>query len=199
MDWSATIWGLIIIGAGVFISVYGLILFKFALAAMGFSIGFVGGWWLLDGQETTSRFLVALVAGAVLGVLLFLLVRFGVHIAGAILGLVVAIAIGGVIEIIGSAPSDVVMSILAIAGLAGGGIFGRGIGQMIVLLATSAAGALMIVDGLREWYGNDLVNTESAVRTLGSGFALTLFVVLFAISALSQYNSRQLRNRVLNV
>lgn len=198
MELSAVLWGLITICAGVFISVYGLLLFKFALAAMGFSLGFVGGWWLLDSQETATRFLIALVAGALLGLALFFLVRFGVYIAGAMLGIVIAVVVGGLFEVVSSRASDVVMSVLAIAGLVGGGLLGPRLGRFIILLATSAAGALLIVDGLRHWFATDLGAGESAVRTLGSGWAMALFAVLFAVSALGQYNAGQLRSRLLN-
>ncbi len=198
MDMSAFFWGLIAICAGVFISVYGLMLFKFALAAMGFTLGFIASWWLLDSQETVMRFLISLVAGAVIGILLFALVRFGVYIAGGILGLVIAILIGGVLEIAFSSPNDWLMSVLALGGIVGGGIIGPRMGRMIILVATSAAGALLIVEGLQKWFSPELAATGNPARALGSGIALTVFVVLVALSALGQNNARQLRHRVLN-
>src|SRR6186997_3122120 len=114
MDWTDLVWGALVIGAGIFLSVYGSLLFKFALAAMGFGIGFIGGWWLLDDQDEAMRLLVALVAGGVIAVLLFSLVRFGLRIAGAILGAVLAIVVGGIIDIIGPTPDRWLMIILIV-------------------------------------------------------------------------------------
>lgn len=199
MDFVDVAWGLLTVGAGVFIAVYGLVLFKFALAAMGFSLGFVGGWWMLEEQDTAARFLIALVVGAVLGFVFYSLVRFGVYIAGAMLGVVIAVVIGGVIAIFGSAPSNIVMVILTVGGIAGGGLFGHRIGQFIVLLATSATGALLIVDGMQTWFASTTGNADAnAAETLGTGFALTLFGVLLGMSFLSQYTSHQLRQRVIH-
>lgn len=198
MDMTEFFWGLIAICAGVFISVYGLMLFKFALAAMGFTLGFIGSWWLLDSQETAMRFLIALVAGAVIGIALFSLVRFGVYIAGGILGLVIAVIIGGILEIAISRPNDWLMTVLALGGVVGGGIIGPRLGRMIILVATSAAGALLIVEGLQMWFSTELEGTDNPSRALGSGIALVVFVILVALSALGQNNARQLRQRVLN-
>lgn len=198
MDMTEFFWGLIAICAGVFISVYGLMLFKFALAAMGFALGFVASWWLLDSQETAMRFLIALAAGAVIGMVLFSLVRFGVYFAGGILGLVVAVIVGGLLEITVSRPDDWLMTVLALGGIVGGGIIGPRIGRMIILVATSAAGALLIVQGLQMWFSTELSSTDNPSRALGSGIALAVFVILVALSALGQNNARQLRRRVLN-
>lgn len=199
MEFSDVAWGLLTIGAGLFISIYGVMLFKFALAAMGFSLGFIGGWWILEDQETATRFLIALVIGAVLGVLFFALIRFGVYIAGAILGLVLAVVVGGFIEILGPSPSNIVMIVLAVAGVAGGGFFGARLGQFIVLLATAVAGAFMIVDGLHTWFADTFAfEGKTAADTLGTGVAMTLFVVLVVMSVLSQRNAQQLRHRVIN-
>lgn len=198
MDITAFIWGLVVVGAGAFICVYGLILFKFALAAMGFGLGFVGAWWILDSQSDTTRMLISLAVGGIGAVVLFSLARFGVYVAGAILGIVLALVVGGLFEIFGPRLSDPVMWILAVAGVAGGGIIGPRIGQLIVLLATSGAGAFLVVDGLRIWFDANIEgDTAHPDRLLGNSFAMVIFVVIFAISALSQYNSRGLMQRVL--
>ncbi len=199
MDFTEFAWGAIVIAAGIFIAVYGSMLFKFALAAIGFAIGFVGAWWLLDSQSDTTRILVALVAGAVGAVVLYSLARFGLYIAGAILGVVIAILIGGIIEILGPTPDNIVMWILVIGGIAGGGFFGHRLGQLIVILATSAAGAFLIVDGLQIWYASRIAgDLDDPSQTLAQKLTLTIFVIIFALSALSQFNSSRLMQRVLN-
>ena len=198
MDITTFVWGLVVVCAGAFVSVYGLILFKFALAAMGFGLGFVGAWWLLDSQSDSMRLLISLAIGGVAAIVLFALARFGVYVAGAILGIVLAFVIGGLFEIFGPHLSAPVMWILTIAGIAGGGFIGPRIGQLIVLLATSGAGAFLVVDGLRIWFDANIEgDTAEPTQLLGNSFAMVVFVVLFAISALSQYNSRGLMQRVL--
>lgn len=199
MSGTEFLWGLVVIAAGVFICVYGLMLFKFALAAMGFGAGFVGAWWLLSSQSDSMRLLISLVAGAIGAFVLFSLVRFGVYVAGAILGLVIALVAGGLITIIGPNVNDTVMIILAGAGLIGGGVFGQRIGQLVVLLATAGMGAFLVVDGLRVWFDTKLSGAGEDPHTLlGNSFAMMLFVTIFAISALSQYNARGLMRRVVN-
>jgi hypothetical protein len=199
MDFADFAWGALVIGAGIFIAVYGSLLFKFALAAMGFGVGFVGAWWLLDSQSDTTRLLIAMAVGGVAAVLLFSLVRFGVYIAGAILGLVVALLVGGIIDVIGSAPNDFVMTILVLGGLGGGGFFGPRLGNMLIALATSAAGAYLIMDGVQIWYasriGGDLADP---VQTLAQRLSITIFAIICLISFLGQNNARKLRHRVLN-
>ncbi|MGN6484274.1 MAG: TM7S3/TM198-like domain-containing protein [Thermomicrobiales bacterium] len=198
MDGTDLIWGLVVVAAGGFICVYGLMLFKFALAAMGFGIGFVAAWWLLNDQSDSMRLLISLVVGAVAAVLLFALARFGVYVAGAILGLIIALVVGGLIEILGPHISNPVMSILAIGGLIGGGLFGHAIGQLVVLLATAGAGAVLVVDGLRIWVQSRMDGVaDTPDRLLSNSFSMVLFLTIFAISALSQYNSRGLMRRVV--
>lgn len=198
MDGTDLIWGLVVVAAGGFICVYGLILFKFALAAMGFGIGFIAAWWFLDDQTESMRLLISLVVGAIAAVVLFALARFGVYVAGAILGLLIALVVGGLIEIFGPHISNPVMSILAIGGLIGGGLFGHAIGQLVVLLATAGAGAFLVVDGLRIWFESRMDGVaDTPDRLLSSSFSMVLFLTIFAISALSQYNSRGLMRRVV--
>lgn len=199
MSGTEFLWGLVVIAAGGFICVYGLMLFKFALAAMGFGAGFVAAWWLLSSQSDTMRVLISLVAGAIGAVVLFSLVRFGIYVAGGILGLVIALVAGGLITIIGPNLNDTVMLILAAVGLVGGGIIGPRIGRLVILLATAGMGAFLVVDGLGVWFDTSLSDAGDVPHTLlGHSFAMVLFFVIFAISALSQYNTRNLMHRVVN-
>ena len=199
MDGTDLIWGLVVVASGGFICIYGLMLFKFALAAMGFGLGFVIAWWLLDGQTDTVRLLVSLVVGAVAAFALFALARFGIYVAGAILGLLIALVLGGLIEIFGPSVSNPVMAILAIGGLIGGGLFGHRIGQLVVLLATAGAGAYLLVEGFRVWFGSRMVGiADTPDKLLGNSFSMVLFLTIFALSALSQYNTRKLMRRVIN-
>ncbi len=198
MDWTELLWGAVVIGAGIFLSVYGSLLFKFALAAMGFGVGFVGGWWLLEGQDNDAmRMLIALVAGGVVAVLLFSLVRFGLYIAGAVLGAVLAIVVGGLIDIIGPTPDRWLMIILLIGGVGGGGFFGNRLGNWIIVLATAAAGAFLVVDGVQIWFASRIAgDLDDPTQTLGQKLTLVVFLIVFGIAALSQNESMKLRRRI---
>jgi hypothetical protein len=200
MDWTDLVWGALVIGAGIFLSVYGSLLFKFALAAMGFGIGFIGGWWLLDDQDEAMRLLIALVAGGVIAVLLFSLVRFGLRIAGAILGAVLAIVVGGIIDIIGPTPDRWLMIILIVGGIGGGGFFGNRLGDWIIILATAAAGAFLVVDGIQLWFASRIAgDLDDPTQTLAQKLTMVVFLVIFGIAALSQNESIKLRRRVRRV
>ena len=58
------LWGLVLVGSGIFICVYGSVLFRFVLAMIGFAVGFAAAFALTDGQNDALRVLVGLVAGA---------------------------------------------------------------------------------------------------------------------------------------
>ena len=199
MDATEMLWGAVVIGSGMFLAVYGFLLFKFALAFMGFGIGFISAWWLLDDVSDTARVLVSLVVGAIAGVVLYSLVRFGLYIAGAILGAVIAVLIAGIIDIFGPTPDDFVKIILVVGGLAGGGFFGHRLGSLIIILATAAAGAFMCVDGVQIWFASRVGGElDDPTQTLAQKLTVVVFLVIFGISALSQMNSSKLRHRVMN-
>src|SRR5215217_5156767 len=119
---------------------------------MGFGIGFSAAVWLTDGQDTSVRVLVGLAVGGIGAFILFSLVRFTLYIAGGILGLIVAVVVGALFEIFGPDLNNVVGTIIAIAGIGLGGYFGSRLGNLIVLLASAAAGAYLIIAGLRVLY-----------------------------------------------
>ena len=126
------------------------------------------------------------------------MVKFGLYIAGAMLGATLAVVAGGVIDIFSSAPGDVLWVILGAAGVVGGGFFGPRLGNFIILLATSATGALLVIEGIRVLFesriGGDVTDPTSS---LTQRLTLTIFLVILIISALSQRNASQLRHRVL--
>jgi hypothetical protein len=49
------VWGAILVDCGVFIAVYGALLFRFVLAVIGFALAFGAAVVLLDGQDTALR------------------------------------------------------------------------------------------------------------------------------------------------
>jgi Domain of unknown function (DUF4203) len=192
------IWGIVIIGAGVFIAVYGTLLFKFALAAIGFGLGFLAAFELLKDQSDTVRVLIAFVAGGIGALVLFGLVRFSFRIAGAILGLVLGFVVAGIIGIVGSNPAGWLVAVLAVAGGVGGGYFGPRLGDLVIILGTAAAGSFMIIEGLQVLFESRFnSDTADPGDDLAQKLTLVLFVIIFAISALSQYNSSSLRRRLI--
>lgn len=192
-------WGLIVVGAGIFIAVYGNPLFKFALAAMGFGAGFVICWGLLDSQPDGTRVLISLAVGGVAAALFFMLVRFGTYIAGAILGALVGVLIGGLINIIGPTPGDFLTAVLVVGGIGGGGFLAPRLGNLVIVLATSAAGSFLIIEGIQIWYASRIGGElDDPTQTLAQKLTVTLFMILFAVSFLGQSNAVKLRRRVVN-
>ena len=93
------LWGIIVLISGVFISAYGSLLFRFALAFLGFAIGYSLVAWLGGGLDTALRILIGIVAGGILAAVLYLLVKFTLNIAGAVLGLVLMLALLGLFRL----------------------------------------------------------------------------------------------------
>jgi hypothetical protein len=197
MDWSEGLWGAVVIGSGMFIAVYGTLLFKFALAFMGFGVGFIGAWWLLDDQSDSMRILVSLVVGGIAAIVLFSLARFGLYIAGAILGTVIAFLVSGIIDIFGDKPANWLNIILVVVGLGSGGFFGPRLGSLIIILATAAAGAFMVVDGVQIWFAGRIAgDLDDPSQTLAQKLTVVIFLIIFGIAALSQWESSKLRRRI---
>jgi hypothetical protein len=190
------IWGAVLVGCGIFISVYGTLLFRFVLAMIGFAVGFAGALTLTDGQDTGLRLLVGLVAGAIAAGILFGLVRLGLWIAGGIVGIVLALMVASLTNQLDG--SGTVVSLLVVAAAVPGAYFGRRLGDWIIILASAGAGALLIVYGLLIWFqdrlGTDLTDPG---RNLNENLTLVMVLALAAVSSLSQYNIVSLRRRLM--
>jgi hypothetical protein len=197
MSGSEFVWGLILVGCGIFIAVYGSVLFRFVLAALGFAVGFGAVYLLTSDQSTGVRFLVAAVGGAILGFLLYRLIQIGIYIAGGVAGLVLAVILSGLFGWLEKGVGWESL-ILLVAGCGLGGFFGRRLGDWIIILATAGAGALLTVDGVLIWfsdkYGTD--ETGDPTSSLDKSVVLVTFLVIFAIAGLSQLNSTKLRDRL---
>ncbi|MGC4105133.1 MAG: DUF4203 domain-containing protein [Thermomicrobiales bacterium] len=190
-------WGLLVICSGVFIGVYGTILFRFALAAMGFGLGFLGTLTVLSDQETTTRLLIALAAGGVAAVLLYSLVKFGIYAAGAIFGLVLSFVVSSLLAIFVSTPNQWLVTILAVVGAGIGGFLAPRFASLAIILATSAASAYLIVNGIQVWYARDLgVHYDNPGTALSNRLSMIVFLIVFAMAFLSQFATRSLRSRV---
>jgi hypothetical protein len=198
MSGSDLLWGIAVIGAGVFISVYGNLLFRFALAAMGFGIGFLAAMRLFESQDQTARVLIAFAVGGVVAILLYSLVKFTVYIAGGVLGLVAGFVLLGIIDLFTARPDGVLQTIVALAGAAGGTILGPRLGSLAILLATAAAGAFLIVNGLHVLFASQFAaNTLDPASNVATRFSLVIFTLIFGIGALGQWNAQRLQRRLL--
>jgi hypothetical protein len=190
-------WGLLVICSGVFIGVYGSMLFRFALAAMGFGLGFLGALTLLSDQPATTRLLIALAAGGIVAIALYTLVRFGIYVAGAIFGLVLSFVVSSLLAIFSSQPSRWLVTILALIGAGAGGFLAPRFASLAIILATSAASAYLIVNGIQIWYAKDLeVTYDNPATALSNRLSLIVFLIVFAMAFLSQFAMRTLRSRI---
>jgi hypothetical protein len=192
------VWGAVLVACGIFIAVYGNILFRFVLAVIGFAVGFMGAMTVLEGQDDALRILVGMVVGGVAAAALYALVKFGLYIAGGILGVVVGLVLA---TLVGQLDDGVnwLAGALMIAGAGTGGFFGHRLGNLVIILATATAGAFLTVYGLTIWFQDELNNTiDDPSMTLNRSVGLALFLIIATISGLAQRNSSDLRRRLLN-
>ena len=192
---EGTLWGIIVLICGIFIASYGNVMFRFALAFMGFALGFSLVMWLGGGLDTTIRIVFGIVAGSVLALTFYMLVKFMLHIAGGVVGLVLMMALLGLFQL-GGLKGGAFGWVLAVAAAIGGGLIGNRLGNMVVVLASALAGAYLVVLGLAALY---LVGMEAdkPFELLSASFPLVLFLSIFAISFLAQLQAQRLRQRFL--
>jgi hypothetical protein len=141
MDSVSILFGLVTIAAGIFVCVYGNVLFRFVIAVLGFLIGF----WLImaifPATNNALRVVLAIVVGGIGAAILYSLFRLALHVAGALLGAVVVMTVLALIGWIGNGNFGVISWILVIAGAVVVGFFGNRPGNAIIPLATALAGA----------------------------------------------------------
>lgn len=189
------LWGIIVLVSGIFVAAYGSLLFRFALAFLGFAIGYSLVAWLGGGLDPALRILVGIVAGGILAATLYWLVKFTLNIAGALLGLVLMLALLGLFRLAGL-DLNILGLVLAVAAAGLGGFFGNRLGSVVVVLATSLAGAYLVVLGMGAIFGLG-VATDDALTLLGTSFPLVLFLTVALISGLAQYQAFSVRRRFL--
>ena len=189
------LWGIIVLVSGIFVAAYGSLLFRFALAFLGFAIGYSLVAWLGGGLDPALRILVGIVAGGILAATLDWLVTFTLNIAGALLGLVLMLALLGLFRLAGL-DLNILGLVLAVAAAGLGGFFGNRLGSVVVVLATSLAGAYLVVLGMGAIFGLG-VATDDALTLLGTSFPLVLFLTVALISGLAQYQAFSVRRRFL--
>lgn len=191
------VWGALLIGSGVFVGIYGEMLFKFVLAIIGFAAAGSAVYILLDGKSTGLQVLMAIIAGGIGALVLYRLLNFALYIAGAAFGAVAGIVIAALIGLNTTDNLQWITLLLVVVGAGGVGFFGPRFGRMIIPLATSAVSAGMVVYGylifFQSTFGIDASdpNTHSSRKSL-----LLLFAIVYALSFLAQYNISKYRLRL---
>ncbi|HEX2368768.1 MAG TPA: DUF4203 domain-containing protein [Acidimicrobiia bacterium] len=187
--------GLLLVACGVFLLVYGTMLFRFAIAVAGFVIGFALGWWLLESATEAAQIIVAFALGGVVAIVGYAVVRIGVYLAGGLLGALLALIVVSFLNI----GSSVVNVLVVLAAAVAVGFFARSLGLWLTILATSAAGAYAIVYGLSRMFpdSTQIEDLESAKIPL-TGAAFTILILTFAIGFLSQWTLARIQRRFVD-
>ncbi len=189
--------GIVLAACGIFLLVYGGLLFRFSMAVGFFVLGFSLASWLFSGQEDLIRILVSLVVGGVLAAVGYMLVRMVLHIAGGLLGAVLVLVVLSLLPV--DMPSFLSI-ILIVAGAGAVGFFGNRLGDWVIILATSLAGAYAVVLGLTRMFPQAVEASAEYVAS-GSAYvpftgpAFAVFVIVALIGALAQDRIRSLRGR----
>ncbi len=198
MEGINVVWGLIAIAAGIFVCVYGNLLFRFVIAVLGFMIGFWLVMALLPMSNAALQVVLAIIVGGAFAGILYSLFRLALHIAGALLGAVLVMVVLALIGWVGGGNFGVFSWILVIAGAAVLGFFGNRLGNAIIPLATSLAGAAAVVGGISRLFMANLgVDTADPIKVMSNGFAFVLFLIIAIISTLAQFQIADLRRRLL--
>lgn len=187
--------GVISIVCGAVMLVYGASLFRFVLAFAGFYVGFIltmNGFSLMGASAPSIgvQYLLAVVLGAVCGLVLYSLVKITVYAAGAMLGLVLGLLIASLLPIGGTW----VGSQVGLGGLVVGAVFGQKLGAGLTIFASAIAGAYVTVTGLAVLFG---MQTAYGLMPV-TAQTLVIFVVFSAISILAQFRVRHLRTMRLH-
>jgi hypothetical protein len=197
MDSVSILFGLVTIAAGIFVCVYGNVLFRFVIAVLGFLIGF----WLImaifPATNNALRVVLAIVVGGIGAAILYSLFRLALHVAGALLGAVVVMTVLALIGWIGNGNFGVISWILVIAGAVVVGFFGNRLGNAIIPLATALAGAAAVVVGVSKLFSSVVSTSGDPIKIMSNGFAFVLFLIIAIISALAQLQIADLRRRLL--
>ena len=189
---------ILLIASGVFLLVYGGRLFRLALAVGAFVLGFSLSMWLLSSQPVAARLLISLVAGGIIALVGYMLVKMILHFAGAILGAMLALVILSLLPV----PLSNALVLIAVAAGAGiVGFFGNRLGDWVIILATTLAGAYAILLGLAHLFplamgvGPDYLSARIPFTTP----AFFVFVIFLITGILAQFEIRRVRGRYVNL
>lgn len=189
MDYSFVL-GFIGVVCGAVMLVYGATLFRFVLAFAGFYFGFVLTLYglRLFGESAPSlgvQYLLAVVLGAVCGLVLYSLVKVTVYAAGGMLGLVLGLLVASMIPVGGAW----INAQVGLGAMIIGAVFGRKLGAHLTIYASALAGAYVTVAGLAVLFG---MNTAYGIMPT-SAQTMTVFAVFAVVSILAQLRVRHMR------
>jgi len=186
--------GIMLAACGIFLLVYGGLLFRFSMAVGFFVLGFSLSSWLFAAQPDLIRILISLVVGGVLALVGYALVRMVLHIAGALLGAVAVLLLLSLLPI--AMPSSLSV-ILIVAGAGAVGFFGNRLGDWVIILATTLAGAYAVIAGLIRLFPAAVEVSADYVSAYipFTGPAFAVFLIVFLIGVLAQQRIRALRGR----
>ena len=193
--------GIVLAACGIFLLVYGGLLFRFSMAVGFFVIGFSLASWLFSSQPDLIRILISLVVGGALAAVGYALVRMVLHIAGGLLGAVLVLLILSLLPIsLGGTAGNILSIVLIAAGAGVVGFFGNRLGDWVIILATSLAGAYAVILGLTRMFPQAVEASTEYVAS-GSAYvpftapAFAVFVIVLLIGALAQERIRSMRGR----
>ncbi len=195
MEWLI---GLVLIGCGIFLLVYGGMLFRFSLAVGLFILGYMLASWLFSAMDPMIQFLISVVVGGILAAVGFAMVRIALHLAGGVLGAVLVLVIASLLP--GNLPSWLVI-ILVIAGAGVIGFFGNRLGDWVIILATTLAGAYAVILGLTQIFPQAVTGEAAAFDSAQipfTGPAFAVYLTVLAIGVLAQWQIRSVRGRYVN-
>jgi hypothetical protein len=193
---NTLLWGLLAVICGAFFCIYGFTLFRWALLAIGFLIGFSLAMRFTAGQTTGLQLIISFVAGGALAALLYFMANFAIYIAGGLVGLIVALLLSSILNSWGIDSAWLTVFLLLV-GIGLCGYFGKSLGELIIIFAAAAVGAYSVVYGLAllfpEELGMDIAETQYLpISTL----TVTLLLTVGIISGLAQYQIFDLRQRL---
>jgi len=190
--------GLLLILCGVFLLVYGGKLFRFALAVSFFILGFSLAMWLFSSQPAAIRVLISLVVGGVLALVGYLVVKMVLHFAGALLGAILVLLI---LSLLPFSMPDFLTLIVILAGSGVVGFFGNRLGDWVIILGTTLAGAYGILIGLvRVFPATFGVAADYTSATIPLSLqSIVLLLIFVAIGVLAQWEIRRVRGRYVNL
>lgn len=193
--------GIVLAACGIFLLVYGGLLFRFSMAVGFFVLGFSLASWLFSSQPDLIRILISLVVGGALAAVGYALVRMVLHIAGGLLGAVLVLLILSLLPIsLGGTAGNILSIVLIAAGAGVVGFFGNRLGDWVIILATSLAGAYAVILGLTRMFPQAVEASTEYVAS-GSAYvpftapAFAVFVIVLLIGALAQERIRSMRGR----
>jgi len=188
---------MLLILCGVFLLVYGGKLFRFALGVSFFVLGFSLAMWLLSSQSVAVRLLISLVVGGALALVGYLVVKMVLHFAGALLGAMLVLLI---LSLLPFPMPDFLTLIVILAGAGVVGFFGNRLGDWIIILSTTLAGAYSILIGLVRVFPVTFgVAADYTSAKIPLSFpSVVLLLIFFATGVLAQWEIRRVRGRYVN-